>query len=289
MSMADSSIAPRTGAAGAKERAAVSICCPAFNAAAVLTAAMASWRAQTVAVVEIIVVDDGSVDATAGVAEACGARVIRFEQNCGRGAARAAAVHAARGEFIVFADAHNVLAPDFVEEALLRLAVDPKLVGVVGQWHEPAPRGVRSRWRARHLYRCGRDDESGPKTLSTHACVLRREAVLAAGNFDARLRADEDSELGERLARRGGRFAWVRACRVSPQVQNTWSELVERHTRWYVRADERVSLRWYGRWLAYAIKVMVPADLRAHDPVAAGLSLWLPQAMARRLWRRRFS
>lgn len=266
----------------------ISLACPALNAAAVLPAAVASWRTQTVVPDEIIVVDDGSTDATARVAVDLGARVVRFERNHGRGAARAVAVETARGEFVVFADAHNLLAPDFVERALAVLAADEALVGVVGLWHDPVPHGVRGRWRARHLYRCDRHGAGlgQRKTLSTHACVLRRASVLAAGNFNPALRADEDTELGLRVRARGGRFLWTEACRVSPQRENTWAELVERHTRWYVRAEERFSWSWYGRWIAYAAKEMLRADRRAGDWAAAGLSLWLPHAMAWRVWRK---
>jgi glycosyltransferase involved in cell wall biosynthesis len=268
----------------------VSLVCPVYNAADVLPAAIASWRAQTVYLGELIVVDDGSTDSSASVAQELGVRVIRFEENRGRGAARAEATLAASGEYLLFADAHNSLAPDFVEKAVRQFEV-PAVVGVVGCWYDPEPQGVFNRWRARHLYRSERGlrRPNEVKSLSTHACLLRRSAVMAAGNFNLSYRANEDAELAGRMAATGGRFIHSEDCRVRPLKSNRWGELVERHTRWYIGANEQISFRWYVKWLVYAVKVMVVRDWRAGDPLASALSLWLPQAMARQLMRRRTS
>ena len=266
----------------------VSLVCPVWNATDVLPEAIASWQAQTFPLHEFIIIDDGSTDNSSSVAAQRGLRVIRFAENRGRGAARAEAALAASGEYLLFADAHNTLAPDFVEKALPEFDV-PNVVGVVGAWHDPMPQGVLNRWRARHLYRSERGlrSQNEPNFLSTHACVLRRSAVISVGNFDPNYRANEDAELGRRMASAGGRFIHSKDCRVQPLRSNGWGELVERHTRWYVGAHEQISVRWYVKWLVYAVKVMMVRDWRAGDPLASVLSLWLPQAMAWQLIQRR--
>ena len=60
---------------------------------------------------EILVVDDGSADATASVAEAAGARVLRHDVNRGKGAAVRTGVLAARGRTVVFLDADLAYPP----------------------------------------------------------------------------------------------------------------------------------------------------------------------------------
>ena len=54
---------------------------------------------------ELLVVDDGSADDTSAVAAAAGAKVVRLEQNQGKGGAVKAGVLAATGKTIVFTDA----------------------------------------------------------------------------------------------------------------------------------------------------------------------------------------
>jgi len=102
----------------------VSIVIPAYNEARRLPATLAGWRdflnAQAFAW-EILVVDDGSADATSNVAAAAGARVIRLNPNEGKGGAVRAGVLAASGEFIAYADADMNVAPAHLREALGRL------------------------------------------------------------------------------------------------------------------------------------------------------------------------
>jgi hypothetical protein len=62
---------------------------------------------------ELIVVDDGSTDATAAIAEAIdGVTVIRHRGNCGYGAAIKTGFRAARGELLAFLDADGTYPPE---------------------------------------------------------------------------------------------------------------------------------------------------------------------------------
>ncbi|MDP8953586.1 MAG: glycosyltransferase [Actinomycetota bacterium] len=68
--------------------------------------------------VEIVVVDDGSGDATAAEAAAAGARVLSLEENRGKGAAVRAGMLAARGRTIAFVDADLAYPPEQVQALL---------------------------------------------------------------------------------------------------------------------------------------------------------------------------
>jgi hypothetical protein len=92
----------------------VSIVVPAHNAGEWVAETLASAMAQSYRDVEIIVVDDGSSDATAQVAESLGATVVRA-RGAGPGGARNAGMAAARGEFLQFLDADDLLAPEKIE------------------------------------------------------------------------------------------------------------------------------------------------------------------------------
>jgi glycosyltransferase involved in cell wall biosynthesis len=97
----------------------VSIIVTAHDYGRYLKAAIASIRAQRYTEIECLVVDDGSTDETARVLAEIHAgdpeiRVLTLRENRGQGAASRTGFTASRGQYIVFMDADDVLAPDFV-------------------------------------------------------------------------------------------------------------------------------------------------------------------------------
>lgn len=100
-----------------------SIVVAAYNAETTLERALRSAMAQTVPV-EILVVDDASVDRTADLAEElCAgvecARVLRQDRNAGPAAARNRAIDVATAEWITALDADDHMAPDRIERLIL--------------------------------------------------------------------------------------------------------------------------------------------------------------------------
>lgn len=92
----------------------ISVVIPTYNRADFLPEALASVRRQEHADLEIIVVDDGSSDATADLVRAFDSSIhfVRFEHNRGVSAARNAGLRLATGEAIAFLDSDDVWAPD---------------------------------------------------------------------------------------------------------------------------------------------------------------------------------
>ncbi len=91
-------------------RGLVSVIIPAHNAEAWLTETMRSVAAQTYPRTEVLVVDDASTDATRAIAARLGAIVVET-RGAGPGGARNAGMRAARGEFLQFLDADDLLGP----------------------------------------------------------------------------------------------------------------------------------------------------------------------------------
>lgn len=101
----------------------VSVVIPAFNAQRSVLMAVASVLRQSYSRLEVIVVDDGSTDATFDSLSAVSderLRVIR-QENTGAGGARNAGMNAARGELISFIDADDFWLPSFLQLAVAEL------------------------------------------------------------------------------------------------------------------------------------------------------------------------
>jgi len=110
---------------------AVSVLIPAHDVAGFLGDALDSLTAQTLPDWEAVVVDDGSRDGTAAVAEArrdSRMRLLR-QQAAGVSAARNRALAEARGEAILFLDADDWLAPDALARLAAALEAAPAAVG----------------------------------------------------------------------------------------------------------------------------------------------------------------
>ena len=94
----------------------VSVVIPAFDAQATLGAAVSSALWQTYGDLEVVVVDDGSRDATAELAAAFPEPVrVVSQENAGVAAARNRGISEARGELIAFCDADDVFLPGHLE------------------------------------------------------------------------------------------------------------------------------------------------------------------------------
>lgn len=194
----------------------VSTIVPVRNRAAMLAEAVASVLAQTHRPIQVVIVDDGSTDDTAAVAERlAGAnpdvvRVIR-QPNRGPGAARESGRLQARGEFIQYLDSDDVLLPRKFEEQVAGLRRDEEAAvscGMTGALRRGEPRGEEP------LRRTGeRIERMFPSMLAgrwwfTSTPLYRRSVTDVAGPW-TELWNEEDWEYDCRVAALGVRLHWT--------------------------------------------------------------------------------
>ncbi|MEM9188034.1 MAG: glycosyltransferase family 2 protein [Myxococcota bacterium] len=110
-------------------RASVSVLVPAFNEAPAIARVVGVARAQP-SVTEVVVVDDGSTDDTAKVADEAGARVIRLHHNRGKGVALRRGFAVVRGDFVAVMDGDGQDDPS--EIGRLLDAMDEGVAMVIG-------------------------------------------------------------------------------------------------------------------------------------------------------------
>jgi len=163
----------------------VSVVIPAFDEEVFIAEALRSVLAQTYHPVEVIVVDDGSSDRTAEIAEAHGVSVLR-QPHLGASAARNAGLVAARGEYWTVFDADDVMPPERLARQVAHLVEHPELGMVLGLTEafvtpgEPRPAHFNPVW------------DDGPYRGHPGTTMARREVLGLVGPFDETLRLGED-------------------------------------------------------------------------------------------------
>jgi glycosyltransferase involved in cell wall biosynthesis len=110
------------------EPSSVSIVIPAMNEADAIGDVVTRLRMDA-AWHEILVIDDGSEDATSEQAAAAGARVVRHPYNKGNGAAVKTGIRHATGEFILIVDADGQHRPEDAQRIVARLGEYDLVVG----------------------------------------------------------------------------------------------------------------------------------------------------------------
>ncbi|CAA9503338.1 MAG: hypothetical protein AVDCRST_MAG85-1903 [uncultured Solirubrobacteraceae bacterium] len=173
----------------------VSVVIPARDAAGTLPRTLEALAVQTLARerVEVIVVDDGSTDATRTLAKASDVvdRVVAIG-GLGPGAARNAGAAAARGAVLAFTDADCFPEPAWLERGLAALEDDDLVQGVVHPERDPGPFG-RTVW------------VTAPGGLfETANLLVRRDVFAALGGFPPGLRPGGGKEMGEDVL-----FGWA--------------------------------------------------------------------------------
>jgi len=113
-------------------RSSVSVIIPCYNAAPFLRATIESALGQTKPPREVIVVDDGSTDASVSVARSFGGpvRVIR-QRNQGPSVARNTGVAASSGHYLMFLDADDLLKPESLERLTRAAMTGPRTVSLM--------------------------------------------------------------------------------------------------------------------------------------------------------------
>ena len=242
----------------------VSIVIPAYNAAQTLEACLRACLGQTYPETEVVVVDDGSTDATPGIAVRLGIRCLR-QPNRGPAAARNAGARVAAGEIIAYTDADCVPERSWIAELVAGFA--PGVVAVGGTYGIANPERLLARLvHEEIMVRHGRFGGEVDFLGSFNVAYLK-EAFHAVGGFDERFRtaSGEDNDLAYRLQDAGGRLCFRKEA------------VVAHHHPVRLTAYLRAQMR-HGLWRVFLYRLH-PARARSGDRYARGPELLTPPVM----------
>ena len=179
----------------------VSVVVPAYNAARHIGGAVSSALAQTLDDVEVVVVDDGSTDATAAIAAAHGERVrVVSQPHAGVAAARNRGIAAAQADLVAFCDADDILLPGHLA-ALLAVHGDGRAVATANAYwlFDAGIDAARLRHRGRF-----------PPVAAQRRAILEQNFVSTMSLFPRRL-IDEIGPFAEDLTHAEDWDFWMRA------------------------------------------------------------------------------
>jgi glycosyltransferase involved in cell wall biosynthesis len=206
-------------APSAASTTAISVVVPCYNAERWITATLRSVLAQDGPPLDIVVVDDGSVDNSAALVQQQFPQVRLLRQpNRGVAAARNLGIEHSRGEWVAFIDADDIWLPGKLRAQCDALAAQPETQLSCTAWQvwdsdepEPMPQLLAT------LAEAAADTQrwAGPSgwiypqlllssQVWTSTVLARRELLAQLGGFDTSLRIGEDLDL------------WLRASRTTP-------------------------------------------------------------------------
>jgi len=190
----------------------VSIIIPSYNSARYIVQAVESALAQTHPAVEVIVVDDGSTDATQQALAPYRSRIACLHQtNRGPAAARNAGLRIAQGAYLLFLDSDDLLVPTSVAAKVSFLEQHPQYGLVYSAWKQINDDGSRVLGEVRPA--CQGDVLAALLRREFFffpgSALIRRACLDRVGAFDETAYGTEDADLWIRLARAGYAFGYI--------------------------------------------------------------------------------
>ena len=167
----------------------ISVIIPMYNGEKYIKEAVESVLAQEYTAIEVIIVDDGSIDHSAQIVKGFGNSVKYFyQENAGQVSALNAGIGYAQGEVIGFVDADDLWAPNKISVLLPRLLQKEQTYAVVGE--------LQRFW----------EDEAGEKqflpkekAMSLLAGLFRKEVFEKVGRINGELVAHYDIDFYMRM------------------------------------------------------------------------------------------
>jgi cellulose synthase/poly-beta-1,6-N-acetylglucosamine synthase-like glycosyltransferase/peptidoglycan/xylan/chitin deacetylase (PgdA/CDA1 family) len=217
---------------------AVSVVIPAYNEELGIEAAVRSLAASDYPDLEIIVVDDGSTDATSARVAALNIPNVRLirQQNGGKPSALNTGIAAARHDILVLVDGDTVFEP-LAMRALVAPFADPEVGAVSGNTKVGNRRGLLGRWQHieyvigfnldRRMFDVLRCMPTVPGAIG----AFRRETLAAVGGVSNETLA-EDTDLTMATCRAGWRVIYAPEARAWTEAPATLGQLWRQRYRW---------------------------------------------------------
>ncbi|WP_334656945.1 glycosyltransferase [Sphingomonas panaciterrae] len=249
----------------------VSVIIPVWNSEKSIVKTLEMLSTQTVSQerFEVIVVDNGSTDATAKVVGKFPFAKLLSEPVASSYRARNRGLAAAKGDFVLFTDGDCVPAADWVEQAMAAVRRVPDAgiyAGEIALFRELGARPVAACYEELTAFNQSHNAQVGHCVTANWLC--RRADLLAIGGFDSELLSGGDRECSRRMVASGHRVVHIPEMIVRHPTRATLGELMRKRRR-------VVGGRWIINNMA---KAGTLKGLWQMAKEAAGQSRWMARA-----------
>jgi hypothetical protein len=246
---------------------------PHWNRKDLLQTLLANLAEQTRPFDEIIVVDNGSTDDSAAVAERAGAKIVRLERNLGFAAAVNRGIHAAEADWIAILNNDVTLAPDWLGTVLAAAEKEDAWFATGKTFMAKDRSRIDGTFDAISMgacaCRCGSGKPDGPfwnqprriRMAPMTAALFQRRLFEEIGSLDEGFQSYlEDVDFGIRCAIREHWGIYVPTAIAYHQGSSTW-----------------------GQWNKYSVRLIARNQLLLKAKYFGGLSRW-PIVVGQLLW-----
>jgi glycosyltransferase involved in cell wall biosynthesis len=188
----------------------VSIIIPVYNAAQYIERCLLAVMDSTYSLYEAIVVDDGSTDESAIIAQKMGAKILKRSDKGGPAAARNDGANQAQGGILLFIDSDVLIQRETVARVVADFTEDPDIAAVFGSYDDdPAEKNFISQFKNLFHHFIHQQSSSDASTFWAGCGAIRREVFQKVGGFDHQRYKKpeiEDIDLGYRMKHMGYRI-----------------------------------------------------------------------------------
>jgi len=257
----------------------VSILIPAYNSEEWVAGAIRSALRQTWPNKEIIVVDDGSQDATRAIAEKYLKEgvILVSQKNQGASAARNKAFSLCHGDYIQWLDSDDVLAPDKIARQMeFAMPCNNKKILLASEWGQFLYRTKRANFVRTALWEDLSPLEWLIRKMSLNiwmqpgSWLVSRELTEAAGPWDERLSFDDDGEYFCRVLLKSDSVKFIRGAKVFYRVAGPAS------LSNFDGSNKKLESAWISIQLHIKYLHQMEDSERTRQAVTIYLRTWLP-------------
>ncbi|MCK5785084.1 MAG: glycosyltransferase family 2 protein [Candidatus Sabulitectum sp.] len=259
----------------------ISVIIPAWNAGNTICMCLDSISKQSIQPSEVILVDDGSSDNTATIAEEYGVTLLSTGGREGPATARNMGAAAAGGDVILFLDSDVTVPVDLIEKITAHF--DDRSVWAVQTLYTPVcpTTDLVSQYQNYYYYySLNRMPDGRTATFATWCSAVRRDRFQEIGGFNVRIPEPtvEDEELGYTIVESGGTIILDKTVQVThlasytlaqftsrrlrmarAQAKSGWRQVKKRLLARYINVHE--SGTHHSRWVVLSILLVLMAQL----------------------------